>query len=95
MAGDSGSLQRAIQATLRSAGRQIQAAKMAYTDAKHSTLADLPQNDEGKARIVCRRYAERRALGLDDEGRPTCFDPDHPDCQGCAEDVRDGTVEVW
>jgi len=95
MADDSGSIQRFIQTTLRSAGRQLQEAKTAYADAKRSARADLPQTDDGKARIVYRRYAERRAVALDDEGRPACFDPDHPDCQGCAEDVQDGTVEIW
>jgi len=84
-----------MRSTLRSAGRQIEDAKQAYTDAKRSALADLPQNDDGKARIVCRRHAERRAVRLDDEARPACFDPDHPDCQGCAEDVQDGSVETW
>ncbi|WP_018256974.1 DUF7091 family protein [Halomicrobium katesii] len=87
--------QQMIRTTLRSAGRQIEDAKQAYTDAKRSALADLPQNDDGKARIVCRRYAERRAVRLDDQARPACFDPDHPDCQGCAEDVKTGSVETW
>ena len=95
MADDGGSLQRFIQSTLRSAGRQLEEARTAYADAKHSALADLPQRDDGKARIVCRRYAERRAVSLDEQARPACFDPDHPDCQGCAEDVQDGTVETW
>lgn len=95
MADDSGSIKQCIQSTIRSAGRQLQEAKSAYADAKRSALADLPQNDDGKARIVCRRYAERRAVALDGVGRPACFDADHPDCQGCAEDVRDGTVETW
>lgn len=93
--GRTGRFQRLLKSTLRSAGRQIQEAKTAYADAKRSALADLPQNDDGKARIVCRRYAERRAVSLDERARPACFDADHPDCQGCAEDVRDGTVETW
>ncbi|WP_226011394.1 DUF7091 family protein [Halomicrobium salinisoli] len=92
---DTERVQRFIRSTLRSVGRQLEEAKVAYTDAKRSALADLPQNDDGKARIVCRRHAERRAVRLDDQARPACFDPDHPDCQGCAEDVRDGTVETW
>jgi hypothetical protein len=87
--------QQVLKTTLRSAGRQIEDARQAYTDAKRSALADLPQNDDGKARIVCRRHAERRAVRLDDEARPACFDPDHPDCQGCLEDVREGSVETW
>jgi len=87
--------QQLMRSTLRSAGRQVEDAKRAYTDAKRSALADLPQTDDGKARIVCRRHAERRAVRLDDEARPACFDPDHPDCKGCAEDVQAGSVETW
>jgi hypothetical protein len=58
-------------------------------------LSYLPRNEDGDARIVCRRYAEKRAVAVDEAGRPECFDPDHPDCQGCVEDVRDGVVETW
>lgn len=58
-------------------------------------LSYLPRNENGDARIVCRRYAEKRAVAVDDAGRPACFDADHPDCQGCVEDVRDGRVETW
>jgi ribosomal protein S6--L-glutamate ligase len=36
-----------------------------------------------------------RAVIVDGEGRPACFDADHPDCRGCAEDVREGIVETW
>jgi hypothetical protein len=58
-------------------------------------VSELPADDEGRARIVCRRHAERRAVSLDDAARPECFDPDHQDCRGCVEDVRDGVVETW
>jgi hypothetical protein len=91
---DDGRLRRFVE-NLRAAGDQFAAAKRAYSDAKRSALADLPQDDRGRAKIVCRRYAERRAVALDDAGRPACFDPDHTDCQGCVEDVRDGVVETW
>ena len=50
---------------------------------------------EGRARIVCRRYAERRAVSLDERLRPVCYDADHPDCQGCVEDIDAGTIETW
>lgn len=80
---------------LRSAGRQVEEARRAYRDAKASTGRDLPRDDDGRARIVCRRHAEKRAVALDEAGRPDCFDPDHPDCRGCAEDVRGGRVETW
>jgi hypothetical protein len=78
-----------------SADRQIGEAKDAYKNAHDVTLADLPQDERGRAKIVCRRYAERRAVTLDAEGRPTCFDPEHPDCEGCVEDIRERTVETW
>lgn len=69
----------------------------ADTDAGNrlDAVADLPTDDDGRARIVCRRYAERRAVDLDRDARPHCFDPEHVDCQGCLEDVRDGRVETW
>jgi hypothetical protein len=92
---DAGRFARALRATLRSAGRQLAEARAAYSDAKRSALADLPQDHDGKARLVCRRHADQRAVRLDDQGRPACYDATHPDCQGCAEDVKDGTVETW
>jgi hypothetical protein len=92
---DDGRIRRFVETTIRSAGRQYEEARRAYSDAKRSALADLPLDEQGRARIVCRRYAERRAVSLDEGGRPACFDPDHQDCVGCAEDVRDGVVETW
>lgn len=56
---------------------------------------EVPTDDAGNARIVCRRYAEKRTVSVDEDGRPACFDPTHPDCEGCAEDVRQGVVETW
>lgn len=88
-------LESFLRSKLRSAGRQYADARRAYRNARQSALADLPQDEEGRARIVCRRYAERRAVSLDARARPSCFEPDHPDCRGCVEDVRDGRVETW
>ena len=88
-------LESFLRSKLRSAGRQYADARRAYRDARRAALADLPRDEEGRARIVCRRYAERRAVSLDPQARPACFDPDHPDCEGCVEDVRDGRVETW
>ncbi|PSO98405.1 MAG: hypothetical protein BRC53_05565 [Cyanobacteria bacterium SW_6_48_11] len=88
-------LESFLRAKIRSAGRQYADAKRAYSNARQSALADLPQDDEGRAKIVCRRYAERRAVELDSEARPACFDADHPDCEGCVRDMRDGRVETW
>lgn len=52
-------------------------------------------DEAGNAHIVCRRHAERRAVPIDEEGHPPCFDPDHQDCRGCVEDIRDGLIETW
>ncbi len=79
----------------RKAGRQYEEARRAYGSGKQSALEDLPTDEEGRARLVCRRFAERRAVPLDAEAQPTCFDPDHPDCQGCVEDIREGCIETW
>ena len=86
-------LGRFLRDKIRSAGRQYETAKRAYRDGEAS--ADLPRDEEGRVRIVCRRYAERRAVLLDDEGKPACFDPDHQDCQGCLEDIRERRIETW
>jgi hypothetical protein len=45
--------------------------------------------------LVCRRHAERRAVVVDENGHPSCFDPESADCRGCVEDVREGVVETW
>jgi hypothetical protein len=92
---DEDRLSRFLRTKLRGAGRQYALAKQAYGSARESALADLPTDEEGRARIVCRRYAERRAVVLDAEGRPACYEAGHHDCEGCAEDVLDGLVESW
>ena len=86
-------LERFVRTTFRTAGRRYAEARQAYQQGQ--TSADLPRDDEGKVRIVCRREAERRAVALDDDGRPECFEAGHPDCEGCLEDVREGVVETW
>lgn len=90
-----GRLGRFIRSKLRGAGRQFEEARRAYGEARATALADLPTDEEGRARIVCRRYAERRAVSLDEGARPECFDPDHLDCRGCVEDIHEGRVETW
>ncbi|MFB6297995.1 MAG: hypothetical protein ABEH56_05710 [Salinirussus sp.] len=87
-------LTRVLRTTFRAAGRQYAEARRAYAEAKADALAEVPTDDEGRARIVCRRYAERRAVDLDREARPDCYE-DHPDCEGCVEDIREGSVETW
>lgn len=95
MADDDARLERFISTTLRSVGEQLSEAKRAYSDGKRAAKAGLPRDADGRARLVCRRHAERRAVSLDEAARPECFDPDHPDCQGCVEDIRDGSIETW
>lgn len=91
------SLERFLRTGLRSAGERYERARRAYREGRDDVRAggDLPRDDRGRARIVCRRHAERRAVEVSEAGRPACFDADHPDCRGCAEDVREGVVETW
>ncbi|EMA65768.1 hypothetical protein C461_13746 [Halorubrum aidingense JCM 13560] len=96
-------LERVIRQQLRKAGKQFEEAKRAYAEGRDDPDGDgsgvdrydLPADESGRARIVCRRHAERRSVAVDAEGRPSCFDPGHPDCEGCAEDIREGFVETW
>nr|WP_313696066.1 hypothetical protein [Halobaculum sp. XH14] len=97
-------LRRVLRQQARKAGREYARSRDAYregrTDAGTPDLADpaefgLPANDEGDARIVCRRYAEKRAVALDAAGHPDCFEAGNVDCEGCAEDVRGGRVQTW
>ena len=91
--GDRDRVRRFVSKTLRGAGRQLEEARQAYQEGR--TTGSIPRDEDGNVRIVCRRYAERRAVDLDADGRPACFDAGHPDCEGCAEDVREGVVETW
>ena len=86
-------LDRFVRTTFRRAGRRYAEARQAFREGR----ADfgLPRDDEGRSKLVCRRYAERRAVVVDESGRPDCFEAGHPDCEGCAEDVREGVVETW
>jgi hypothetical protein len=86
-------LERFVRTTFRSAGRRFAEARHAYHEGL--STVDLPRDEEGRVRIVCRREAERRAVALDEAGRPACFESDHTDCEGCLEDVREGVVETW
>ena len=72
---------------------QLSEAREAYRVARNAT--GLPTDEHGRARIVCRRYAEKRAAKLDESYRPACYEPDHPDCEGCVEDVHEGRIETW
>lgn len=79
----------------KNTGRTVERAKRAYGSAKVGTAADLPTDEEGRARIVCRRFAEKRSVHLDPEGHPACFEAEHPDCEGCFEDIRAEQIETW
>ena len=97
-------LERFLRSTLQDAGTQYEElrtstdsqlaeAREAYRVARNAR--GLPSDEEGRVQIVCRRYAERRAAKLDEEYRPACYEAGHPDCEGCAEDVREGRIETW
>ncbi|MEY7850419.1 hypothetical protein AB7C87_14625 [Natrarchaeobius sp. A-rgal3] len=97
-------LERFLRSKLQEAGEgygklrgstddQLEEAREAYRVAKHAR--SLPSDEEGRAKIVCRRYAERRAAKLDEQYRPACYEEGHPDCEGCVEDVRSGRIETW
>lgn len=83
-----------IRTRLRGVGRRVEEARTAYQEGQAAAYG-LPTDERGRGRIVCRRYAERRAVSVDSKGRPSCFDAEHPDCRGCAEDVHEGVVETW
>jgi hypothetical protein len=87
-------LERFIRTKFRGAGRRFEEAKSAYSEGQTSGYG-LPTDSEGRAKMVCRRYVERRAAVVDAAGKPACFDAEHPDCRGCVEDIREGIVETW
>ncbi len=86
-----------VRRAARVAGRKFAETREAYQEGRSAGQVpeDLPTDDEGDARIVCRRYVEKRAVSVDAAGRPECFEAGHPDCEGCAEDVREGRIETW
>jgi hypothetical protein len=94
-------LERVIRQQARKAGRQYAESKRAYEDGQSDGARvdprdfDLPSDADGNARIVCRRYVEERAVPVRADGCPGCFESGHPDCEGCAEDVREGRIESW
>ena len=76
----------------RRAGRTVGAAKRQFDGGKIER--SVPADEEGRARIVCRREAERRTVPLSD-GVPACYEANHPDCESCLADLADGTIETW
>ncbi|MFD1642530.1 DUF7091 family protein [Halohasta litorea] len=89
-----------VRDRLRKLGKGYERTRRAYTEGKGEAdgspgEGSLPVDEAGRAKLVCRRYAEKRAVELDSEGKPACFDPDHTDCVGCVEDIQDGVIETW
>ena len=82
----------AIRRLAKRAGEQVETARTEYRRGRIEGA--LPTDDEGRVRLVCRRHAEKRAVHLED-GRPECFESDHPACESCAADVDEGVVETW
>ncbi|WP_435360188.1 DUF7091 family protein [Haloarchaeobius sp. DFWS5] len=78
---------------LRSAGRQYAKSREEFTTGRK--VSRLPRDEYDRVQIVCRRYAEERAVPLNKAAVPECFDPENPDCQGCLEDIREGVIETW
>lgn len=91
---DSDRVAKFLTEKLQDAGRQYEQARRAFSEARLAARADLPTED-GNVRIVCRRHAEKRAVELDSEAQPACFEGGHPDCEGCVEDIEDGCIETW
>lgn len=88
-------LSRFLRVKLRGAGRQFEEARHSFRSARRQALADLPTDERARAKIVCRRHAERRAVSIDEQLRPDCFETEHPDCEGCLEDIRTQRIETW
>jgi len=91
--GDGDDIARRLRRSLREAGRRYAEVRQAYQTGR--STGTLPTDEHGRHKIVCRRYVEKRAVRVDDQGRPACFEEGHPDCEGCAEDVREGCVQTW
>lgn len=94
-------LERFVRERLRKLGQEYERTRRAYAEGKGETERSaaaafgLPVDEAGCAKLVCRRYAEKRAVAVDESGRPACFDPAHTDCVGCVEDIQAGMVETW
>lgn len=86
-------IQRFLRSKIRAAGRTVEEAERNFRRGRER--GPLPTDDHGRVKIVCRRHAERRACALDEENRPACYEADHPACEGCVEDIRDGRIETW
>lgn len=86
---DRRAMNRFVRTTFRKVGRHYEKTRHDYEGARNSVL------ESERANIVCRRYAEKRAVELDSNGHPECYEAGHPDCDGCVEDLHNGTIETW
>lgn len=93
--GDRGRFGRFVRTRVRAAGRQFERARQAYVGARDEVFAGELPTENGRARIVCRRHADQRRVRIDAASRPECFEADHPDCEGCREDIVTGRIETW
>jgi len=84
---------RGFLGNIKNARTQLGDAKDAFSNARGA--GSLPTDEEGRVRLVCRRYEERRLAPLDDKGRPSCYEAGNEACEGCVEAVRDGSVDTW
>lgn len=82
---------RLFRSKLREVGRRYEESRRNYAEGRES-VANEPTEDMD---IVCRRHAEKRTVTVDAEGRPHCYDAGHSDCEGCVEDLENGTIETW
>lgn len=92
---DGDRLSRFLRTKLQGMGRQYEEARTEFYRGRYESDSDLPTDEMGRAQIVCRRYAEKRAVRLDGAGRPTCYEAGHPDCESCVEDIDEGRIETW
>ncbi|WP_259518544.1 hypothetical protein [Halanaeroarchaeum sp. HSR-CO] len=81
-----------LRRAARRAGRQVANVRREYQQGRIE--GSLPTDSAGNVRIVCRRYAEERAVELED-GHPECYDDEHPACESCVEDIAEGVIETW
>jgi hypothetical protein len=86
-------IERFLRSKIRAAGRTVAEAEQNFKQGRER--GDIPTDEYGRSKIVCRGHAERRAVHLDGENRPECYDEGHPDCEGCVEDIYDGRIETW
>lgn len=89
---DSDRLSRFLKTKVRGAGRQFEEAKQAFSEARREAASG---GSGSPVKLVCRRYAEKRSVRLDAEGRPVCYAAGHADCEGCVEDIKAGCIETW